>query len=112
MEETGFFYIMTNAHNTVLYCRATNDLYRRVHEYKNGLYTNSFTIRYNINKLVYFEVFSLVSDAFGRERQIKAGSRKKKIALIENVNSEWQDLFYQLSSSAVEELIRMKKFFK
>jgi putative endonuclease len=111
MQQMGYFYIMSNVHNTVLYCGATNDLYKRVLEHKSGLYTNSFTLRYNINKLVYFEIFSLVTDAFNREKQVKAGSRKKKIALIENVNPEWQDLFYQLSSNVGEEVIRLKKFF-
>ena len=85
MHQPGYFYIMTNSHNNVLYCGATNDLYKRAQEHKNGGYTNSFTSRYNINKLVYFEVFTLVEDAFAREKQIKAGSRKKKIILIESI---------------------------
>ena len=112
MQQTGYFYIMTNVYHTVLYCGATNDLYKRVQEHMNGLYSDSFTSRYNINILVYFETFSLVSDAFAREKQVKAGSRKKKIALIESINPEWQDLLYLLSSNAAEELIRLKKFFK
>ena len=112
MQQIGYFYILTNVHHTVLYCGATNDLYKRVQEHKNGLYSQSFTSRYNINKLVYFETFSLVSDAFIREKQVKAGSRKKKIALIESINSQWQDLIVQLSTNAAEELIRLKKFFK
>jgi putative endonuclease len=103
---------MTNAHNTVLYCGATDDLYRRVKEHKNGVYYNSFTLRYNIHKLVYFEAYSLIADAFGREKQIKAGSRKKKIALIESANPEWKDLFDQLHYNPGEELIRLKKFLK
>jgi putative endonuclease len=57
------------------------------------VYANSFTSRYNINKLVYFEIFSLVKGAFDRKKQIKAGSRKKKIQLIESINPEWKDLF-------------------
>lgn len=112
MQEGGYFYIMTNVHNTVLYCGATNDLYKRVHEHRNGLYSDSFTSRYNVDKLVYFEILSLVSDAFAREKQVKAGSRKKKIALVESINPQWQDLLYLLSSNAVEELIRLKKLFK
>ena len=111
MHQQGWFYIMTNAHNTVLYCGATNDLHRRVQEHRNGLYTNSFTLRYNINKLVYFEIFSLVADAFAREKQVKAGSRKKKVALIESINPKWQDLFYKLDSRQGEELIKLKRFF-
>ena len=112
MNKIGYFYIMTNAHHTVLYCGATDDLYRRAQEHKNGVYSNSFTKRYNIHKLVYFEAYSLIADAFGREKQIKTGSRKKKIALIESTNPEWKDLFEQLSSNSGEELIRLKKFFK
>ena len=103
---------MTNVHHTVLYCGATDDLYRRIQEHKNGVYSNSFTLRYNIHKLVYFEAYSLIADAFGREKQVKAGSRKKKIALIESINPGWKDLSDQFQSNSVEELIRLKKFFK
>ena len=111
MQQIGFFYIMTNAHHTVLYCGATDDLYKRVQEHKNGIYTDSFTSRYNIDKLVYFETYSLIGDAFSREKQIKGGSRKKKIQLIDSINAEWKDLFEKLTPNA-EELIRLKKFFK
>jgi putative endonuclease len=111
-QERGYFYIMTNAHHTVLYCGATNDLHRRVQEHKNGAYASSFTLRYNINKLVYFEIFSFAADAFAREKQVKAGSRKKKTDLIESINPEWQDLVHKLTSNTREELIRLKKFFK
>jgi len=91
MHQPGYFYIITNTHHTVLYCGATDDLCRRVQEHKNKVYSNSFSSRYNINKLVYFETYSLIADAFTREKQVKAGSRKKKIALIESVNPEWKD---------------------
>lgn len=108
----GYFYILTNAHNTVLYCGATDDLYRRVQEHKNKIFSNSFTARYNLEKLVYFECFSNIGDAFSREKQVKGGSRKKKIELIEKANPEWKDLINTISSSSAEELIRIKKFFK
>lgn len=98
---------MSNAHDTVLYCGATDDLYRRVNEHKNGVYTNSFTARYNINKLVYFEVFSLTADAFKREKQVKGGSRLKKIKLIERINPAWNDLTDSISSDKGEELNRI-----
>ena len=68
----------------------TNDLQRRINEHKNKL-LKGFTSRYNCNKLVYFEEFESYSEAFEREAQIKAGSRKKKIALIEKENKEWSD---------------------
>ena len=84
----GYFYIMTNSHNTVSYCGATADLYKRIHEHKNGTFKNSFTLKYNIHKLVYFESFSVAGDAYKREKQVKAGSRKKKMELIVNTNPE------------------------
>jgi putative endonuclease len=112
MQKIGYFYILTNTHHTVLYCGATDDLYKRVQEHKNKIYTNSFTSRYNIDKLVYFETYSLVSDAFARESQIKGGSRKKKITLIESINPEWKDLFDTISYCSGEELLRIKKFFR
>jgi putative endonuclease len=111
MHQFGYFYILSNTHNTVLYCGATTDLYKRTLEHKNRLYTNSFTSRYNIDKLVYFEVFSLPGDAFAREKQIKGGSRKKKISLIESRNPEWKDLFELFQVQKGEELIRLKNFF-
>lgn len=112
MHRPGYFYIMTNSHKTVLYCGATSELYKRVQEHKNGLYTNSFTSRYNVNKLVYFEVFTLVGDAFAREKQIKGGPRRKKVQLIESINPEWNDLIQHLSSNSGEELVKLNKFLK
>ncbi len=87
---------MTNAHNTVLYTGVTNDLARRVYEHKNGS-GGVFTRQYNINKLVYFEFGSDIQQAIAREKQIKGGSRKKKIELIERLNPEWRDLFEEIS---------------
>jgi putative endonuclease len=112
MSQIGYFYIITNTQHPVLYCGATDDLFRRVQEHKNNIYNNSFSSRYNISKLVYFEAYSMVADTFTREKQIKAGSRKKKIILIESINPGWKDLFDQLHSNSGEELIRLKKFFK
>src|SRR6187397_2613379 len=104
MHQFGYFYIMTNAQNTVLYCGATTDLYKRVQEHKNKVFKNSFTLKYNTDKLVYFESFSIVGDAFKREKQIKAGSRKKKVDLIITMNPEWKDLFEILKENQGEEL--------
>ena len=81
-------------------------------EHKNGIFSNSFTSRYNINKLVYFEILTLVTDAFAREKQVKAGSRKKKIELINSINPEWKDLFEKLSANQGEELIKLRIFFR
>lgn len=103
---------MTNLHNRVLYCGATTDLHRRIQEHKNSMYTNSFTSRYNVNKLVYFESFTDSADAFIREKQIKAGSRKKKIGLIVSINPSWNDLSESFITSPLEELNRLKTFLK
>lgn len=73
---------------------------------------NSFTSRYNVNKLVYFECYTTVVEAFEREKQVKAGSRKKKVELIESLNLLWEDLFDKLTSGSVAELIRIKNFFR
>jgi putative endonuclease len=112
MPQCGYFYIMTNAHNSVLYCGATTDLYNRVVEHRNGIFRNSFTSRYNINKLVYFETYTFASDAFQREKQMKAGSRKKKVDLIMSRNPQWEDLFSKLTNGGIEELRRVKKHYK
>jgi putative endonuclease len=84
-------YILTNKNNTVLYTGVTNDLLRRVSEHKSKS-TRGFTRRYNVNKLLYFELFDEIYEAIAREKQIKAGSRKKKLALINSLNPQWRDL--------------------
>lgn len=85
-------YIMTNAHNTVLYTGVTNNLQRRVIEHRSGK-GSKFTSKYNISKLVFFECSNDVNAAILREKQIKAGSRKKKIDLVNSINKEWKDLY-------------------
>src|SRR6266545_5499392 len=91
-EKEYCIYIMTNAHHTVLYTGITNDLQRRVLEHKSGE-GSSFTKKYNVTKLVYYESGDDVNIAIAREKQIKAGSRKKKNDLIESLNPDWKDLF-------------------
>ncbi len=91
MVNNYYVYIMTNKHNTVLYTGVTNDLARRVTEHREKL-TAGFTSRYNVIKLVYYELFEDVNAAIAREKQIKAGSRKDKLDLINSMNSEWRDL--------------------
>ena len=86
---------MTNKRNTVLYTGVTNNLRRRVYEHKQKL-TDGFTKKYNVVKLVYYEVFQDSLNAIQREKQIKAGSRNKKEQLINSINKEWVDLFEQL----------------
>ena len=91
-----YVYILTNQNNTVLYTGITNDLKRRVNEHREGL-ADGFTKKYRVHKLVYFEETSDVISAIAREKQIKGGSRKKKIDLIVSVNPEWRDLRNDLS---------------
>jgi putative endonuclease len=88
----GFVYIMTNDNNTVLYTGVTRDLKDRIAKHKEKHYPGSFTSRYNILKLVYFECFASLGEAIKREKQIKSGSRKKKLILINSSNPEWKDL--------------------
>jgi putative endonuclease len=88
-------YIMANTNNTVLYTGVTNNLQRRVYEHKNGE-GGVFTKKYNVHKLVYYEVGDEINVAIAREKQIKGGSRKKKIELINSINPEWKDLYEEL----------------
>ncbi|MUU78321.1 GIY-YIG nuclease family protein [Winogradskyella endarachnes] len=92
----GYVYIMTNKNNTTLYVGVTSNLERRVKEHKCKKYPKAFTARYNLGKLVYYEAHQIIGDAIGREKQLKAGSRAKKIALIESINPEWLDLCNEL----------------
>ncbi len=92
MNKVAYVYILTNAGNTVLYVGVTSDLTQRMQQHKNGFFKNSFTSKYRINKLVYYELFQDVIDAIAREKQIKAGSRQKKIDLVNSRNPEWKDL--------------------
>ena len=87
-----FVYILTNKNNTVLYTGFTNNLQRRIWEHKSEL-IEGFTKKYNVNKLVYYEVFDNPTNAIKREKQIKAGSRRTKLDLINSFNKEWKDLY-------------------
>ena len=95
MHSHYYVYIMTNPHNTVLYTGVTNNLLRRVHEHKEKL-ADSFTKQYNVTKLVYYEVYDDAFTAISREKQIKGGSRKKKMGLIDGMNPTWKDLYEEL----------------
>lgn len=90
-----FVYILTNYTNTVLYTGITNNITRRVYEHKEKL-EEGFTQKYNVNKLVYFEVFETPEQAIKREKAIKNLVRRKKIALIQKENPEWKDLYNSL----------------
>lgn len=87
-----YIYILSNVNNTVLYTGVTNDLVRRVFEHKKKL-IQGFTSKYNVDKLVYFELFDFIDFAIKREKQIKGYSRNKKDALINSLNPSWDDLY-------------------
>jgi putative endonuclease len=92
MIKGGHVYIVTNKNNTVLYVGVTSNLKQRILDHKNKKYKNAFSARYNCNKLVYFEYYDSILEAIEREKQIKAGNRNKKIALINGFNINWEDL--------------------
>ncbi len=92
MTKQSFVYIMTNYNKTTLYTGVTNNLKRRIYEHKNKL-IDGFTKRYNITFLVYYECFDNIQEAILREKQLKGGSRQKKIDLINDFNPEWKDLY-------------------
>jgi putative endonuclease len=92
----GFVYILTNVNKSVLYTGVTSDLKGRIDKHKSKKDSGSFTARYNVYILVYYESFTSIGEAIIREKQIKAGSRKKKEALINSVNPEWRDLSLDL----------------
>lgn len=93
MKKGGCVYIMANERNTTLYVGVTEDLYSRVVDHKEKKYPKSFTARYNITKVVYYESFYSIKEAITREKQIKAGSRAYKEKLINSLNPSWRDLF-------------------
>jgi len=86
---------MTNKYNSVIYTGVTNDLKKRIYEHKNKL-VPGFTKKYNVNKLVYYEIFHDIYSAITREKQIKAGSRQDKIALVDKMNPNYEDLYNEI----------------
>jgi putative endonuclease len=95
MSKQYYVYIMTNKNNRVLYTGITNDLKRRTYEHKEKL-VDGFTKKYNVSKLVYYEAHEDPENAILREKKIKAGSRQKKIDLINSMNKEWRDLYEEI----------------
>ena len=98
----GFIYIIINKYQTVVYTGVTSNLPQRIMEHKEKKYTNSFSTRYNLNILVYFEQFQCIGDAIAREKQIKAGSREAKNSLIRSMNPTWKDLFEEIKDIMTE----------
>jgi len=92
----AWVYLTSNKPNGVIYTGVTSELKYRIESHKTKRYKNSFTARYNADKLMYYEEYNSIITAHKREKQIKAGSRMKKIRLIESMNPSWEDLFYTL----------------
>ena len=88
-----YVYILANNHNTTIYTGVTNDLRRRVYEHKSHIDPGSFSTRYHVDKLVFYEVYSDPETAITREKQIKSWNRKRKNAMVEGVNPQWMDLY-------------------
>ena len=88
-----YVYILSNNFNTLVYTGVTRDLVRRVYEHKHHLDPDSYTAKYNIHKLVYFESTSDVKAAIEREKQIKGWNRKRKNKLVESKNPSWAELY-------------------
>ena len=95
MSKNYYTYITTNSRHTVLYTGVTDKLKERIYEHKHKM-VKGFTYRYNVDKLVYYEVFSDINKAIKREKQIKGITREKKIQLIERMNPDWKDLYYSI----------------
>ena len=90
-----YVYILANTTNVAIYVGVTNDLIRRVYEHKEK-FILGYPEKYDIGKLVYYEQFSDAENAIAREKQLKAGSRAKKNKLVESMNPEWRELYYEL----------------
>ena len=88
-----YVYILSNKFNTTIYTGVTRDLVRRVYEHKQHADPNSFTAKYDITKLVYYESTSDVNAAIEREKQIKGWNRKRKNKLVESKNPSWAELY-------------------
>ncbi|MHB8154619.1 MAG: GIY-YIG nuclease family protein [Candidatus Omnitrophota bacterium] len=94
-DKKGYVYILTNTNNTVLYTGVTSNLVKRVYEHKNKK-VRGFTEKYNLYKLIYYEIFEDMINAIMREKQIKGWLRRKKILLIEKANPDWEDLYVSI----------------
>jgi putative endonuclease len=95
MNKGGYVYILTNKNHTVLYTGVTSNLNKRIQVHKEHKF-RGFTFKYNVDELVYFESFGSIEEAIEREKIIKAGSRKRKIDLINSMNPTWEDLYFKI----------------
>ena len=92
----GYVYIMCNLNHSTLYVGVTSNLPVRILQHKQKKHPNSFTAKYNCNKLVYYKRFDTITEAIAEEKRIKGGSRKKKEILINNLNPNWNDLYEEI----------------
>jgi len=92
MNKQYYIYFLTNYDKTSLYTGVTNDLQRRIYEHKHKI-NKGFAAKYNLDRLVYYEIFDDIEYAIAREKQIKGGSKQKKIDLINSFNPDWKDLY-------------------
>ena len=90
-----YVYILASGRNGTLYIGVTNDIIRRIYEHKEGL-VEGFTKRHNIKMLVYYEITPNIEAAIKREKNIKAWKREWKLRAIEEMNPDWQDLYYDI----------------
>jgi putative endonuclease len=95
MEKQGYVYLMMNERNTVIYTGVTSDLKKRIYQHRSGI-VEGFTGKYKVKKLVFYEPFDDIATAIQREKQIKSGSRAKKLKLIETLNPEFRDIYEEL----------------
>lgn len=95
MEKQSYIYILTNFEETTFYVGVTNNLVRRIFEHREKL-AEGFSKKYNLTKLVYYEIFSDINEAIIREKKLKGSSRQRKIDLIDKFNPEWQDLYEKI----------------
>ncbi len=93
MQRGGTVYMMASINNRVLYTGVTSDLYNRVQQHKQKVYPESFTVKYNCIKLVYYEPYSTIEEAIDEEKRIKGGSRLSKDKLVSEKNTQWRDLW-------------------
>ena len=98
MQRGGTVYMVTNQHHTVLYIGVTSDLRNRIWEHKTKKYSNSFTAKYNCDKLVWYESFAFIEEAIAAEKRLKYRSRKYKEQLISNINPEWKDMWEEIKN--------------
>lgn len=95
----GYIYFLTNLSRRPIYCGVTNDLVRRVYEHREGLIPNAYTGKYRLFRLVYYEVHATMPIAIQREKNIKRWSREWKVALVDEMNPEWRDLWFEVAQA-------------